>query len=482
MQSIGFGLALVWGLGGAAALANELECGQSLVEQALGVELPETNSLKFIEPMVPVQIIYQWNANNGYCGEASLISAGLANGQYMSQADARLACGAFMGKAADGSGPSLLQGGEMGASTINYNAQMLLENAGAGVSGDNDFGQGARCAANSGLDATTYPFETGYKTANIGESGVQDYLSWIKAEMIAGHQVTIGVLGNGGDDQQYDHIVTVVKIGTNHDVTDPRYYPDDVLYFDDHGLYSLQLDDDEVWDFTDNPAVPVGAGGDDTGCTPYLFAYTFDTIAKTREAANQTDAPAYSLIIPASEKIDVIAGNTAREGDGLVEIVGPHNYALSVRGPLDMADQTQKVSLEIVSSRSLDKGVWTQNPRDPIAGFNYESPYMSPTPDGCDDGECFTNTRPEPMQIELAATVHGLVVGQDYTLYEFAFPALDGSNTGRAAAIPAPVQDFELQASKAANVIQFTAKSNSVSLPAVQRMSNQIIMFRAVQN
>jgi hypothetical protein len=29
--------------------------------------------------------------------------------------------------------------------------------------------------------------------------------------MIAGHHVTIGVLGNGGDDQQYDHIVTVVK-------------------------------------------------------------------------------------------------------------------------------------------------------------------------------------------------------------------------------------------------------------------------------
>ena len=174
MQSIGFGVALVLVLSGAAALANELECGQGLLEKTLGAKLNETNSLQFIEPAVPAQIIYQWNANNGYCGEASLISAGLANGQYMSQADARLACGAFMGNASDGSGPSLLQGGEMGTNTINYNAQMLLEYADAGVSGANDFGQGPRCAANSGLDATTYPFETGYKTANIGESGVQD--------------------------------------------------------------------------------------------------------------------------------------------------------------------------------------------------------------------------------------------------------------------------------------------------------------------
>lgn len=480
MRTTGLGVALVWLLSVAAALADDPECGQGLVEQSLGADWYETNSLKFIEPAVPVQIVYQWNANNGYCGEASLISAGLANGQYMSQADARLACGAFMGKASVGKGASLLQGGELGATIVNYNAQMLLEYAGAGVSGENDFGQGARCAANSGLDAKAYPFETGYRTANIGEIGVQDYLSWIKAEMIAGHHVTIGVLSNGGDDQQYDHIVTVVKIGTNHDVTDPSYYPDDILYFDDHGQYPLQLDDDSEWEFVETPAVPVG--GDDDGCTPYVYAYPFGEIARTREDANMEDAPAYSLVIPASKPIDVIAGNTAPDGDGLVQIDGSHNYALSVHGPLDLADQAQKVSLEIVSSRTLENGVWTDNPHDPVAGFNYENPYISPTPNGCDDGECFTNTRPEPMQIALVATVHGLVVGQDYTLFEFSFPALDGSKTGHSAAIPVPVQDFGLQASEATNVIHFTAKSTSFSLPEVQRMSNEIIMFRAMQN
>ncbi len=32
---------------------------------------------------------YQWNANNGYCGETSFISAGLYYGQYCSQWKAR---------------------------------------------------------------------------------------------------------------------------------------------------------------------------------------------------------------------------------------------------------------------------------------------------------------------------------------------------------------------------------------------------------
>ena len=57
--------------------------------------------------------------------------------------------------------------------------------------------------------------------------------------LINGKQVTIGMMYYGGDDQSYDHIVTVLGVGTNHDITDPTYYDDDVLYIDDHGAYSL---------------------------------------------------------------------------------------------------------------------------------------------------------------------------------------------------------------------------------------------------
>jgi hypothetical protein len=34
-----------------------------------------------LTPRVPIQPFYQWQNNNGYCGEVSMIEAGLANGQ-----------------------------------------------------------------------------------------------------------------------------------------------------------------------------------------------------------------------------------------------------------------------------------------------------------------------------------------------------------------------------------------------------------------
>src|ERR1700730_7324230 len=39
---------------------------------------------------------YQWENDNGYCGEASMIQAGFNNGQWMSQYNARLVCGASL--------------------------------------------------------------------------------------------------------------------------------------------------------------------------------------------------------------------------------------------------------------------------------------------------------------------------------------------------------------------------------------------------
>ncbi len=39
--------------------------------------------------VLPIGPRFQWEENNGYCGETSLISAGLYYGQYGSQYDAR---------------------------------------------------------------------------------------------------------------------------------------------------------------------------------------------------------------------------------------------------------------------------------------------------------------------------------------------------------------------------------------------------------
>ena len=91
----------------------------------------------------------------------------------------------------------------------------------------------------------------------------------VKQRVIAGDTVAIAVLNNGGNDPQYDHEVTVSKIGTNHSPTDSTYYDDDVLYFEDHGNGGASFND----------------------------GYTFSSLAQTRRSANSSNANIYSILI-----------------------------------------------------------------------------------------------------------------------------------------------------------------------------------------
>ena len=266
----------------AAAYAAEPDCSQTLVD---GTTPPPTTS--FIYPRQPVAPFYQWENNDGYCGEVSLMQAGLSNGQWMSQFNARLVCGT-----------GLSQSGPNGACSAHYgqvdnNAQLLIEDPGAGVTGPNVYADAAMCMANSRLNGTTF----NYSIQTTGLAGYRQYMSWVKQEVIAGHQVTIALLIKGGSDSQYDHEVAVVKIGTNHSPVDPSYYPDDVIYFDDHGAYTLSGSR-----FTSNPAIPPGAGSDAKGCTPYVYGYTFGSLANTRAGANRNGAQGYSIVIPGTRR------------------------------------------------------------------------------------------------------------------------------------------------------------------------------------
>ena len=98
--------------------------------------------------------------------------------------------------------------------------------------------------------------------------------------------------------------------------------------FDDHGSYNL--DGDTPADI--NPAIPLGAGRDNTRCTPYIFGYTFDSLARTREEANRNSAQAYSIIVPGVFPTDTINGGDGE--DSYVTITG-HNYGFSVSGAID---------------------------------------------------------------------------------------------------------------------------------------------------
>ncbi len=428
--------------------AAESNCTQKLVD---GTEPPAT--ISYIYPRVAVQPFYQWESNDGYCGEVSMMEAGMNNGQWMSQYNTRLICGTGLSQ----SGPNGACANHSGQ--VNYNAQLLIENPGTGVSGSNTYANAALCVANSRLNGSTFD----YTAQSTGLAGYQQYMSWVKREVIAGHQVTLAVLINGGSDPQYDHEVAVMKIGTNHSPTDATYYADDVIYFDDHGAYTLR-----GGQFADYPSIPPGAGTESPGCTPFIYGYTFGSLANTRAGANRKNAQAYSIIIPGATTIHTGTGGS---GYDTVPILGPHNYSFSVAGPEDPTNETLPVALAI-SAPTVTNGV--TNPLDPIAGYNYENPEIGKSV----FGESCTNRQPAAMtSFTLQATVSGLTAGAAYNLYEYEFSSVQG--TGTSAALKVPTDNFNANAAMASHVTNFTATSTTF-ITTVTTTSGKIVVFRAV--
>jgi hypothetical protein len=418
--------------------AAESNCTQNRVD---GTVIPTTAS--YIYPYAaPKSVVpfYQWENDNGYCGEVSMIQSGLNNGQWMSQFNARLVCGTGLSQ----SGPGTWCSGHK--NLPDYNAQLLIEDPNTGVSGPNPYANAAACLANSRLSGKTYPYSTGLHNANQGVSGYQDFLSWVKSEVIAGHQVAIGVLVKSGTDPQYDHEVSVIKIGTNHGVADPTYYDDDVLYFDDHGGYTL-----------------------------YIFGYTFGSLPQTRAGANASSAQAYSIIIPG---VYPTYTSTGEDGYlGTTPITG-HNYGFSVSTAVDNSvggPYLMPVQLTIPSATYTNS---VANPQDPVAGWQYENSTIGTSVQGT---SC-TNTPPQywMVPLRLQVTVSGLMVGVTYNLYEYDLSGFNGSPMGSAAALAIPTSNFNQNSSMATHVTTFTANGTTYLQPVVMRTSNQIIVFRAV--
>jgi hypothetical protein len=434
---------------GPAEAADAAVCNQSIVDQTLPATAART-----IEPSRPVTPFFQWENDDGYCGETGLIQAGLGLGQWTSQFNARLLCGAG-GNGEDAPvGTPLLQSGPDGycaahAGVPDYNAQLLLEaNAAANA---------ATCAANMRLATTSYPAGEN----NVGMAGYQDYMAWVKAETIAGSVVSVAVLDRAGTDSQYDHIVTVLRVETNHDVTDATYYDDDVLVFDDHGAYSY-----ENGILTGDRALPPGTGGDTGGCTPYVYAYRFGSLPATRAEANLASAQGYTILIPG---VAASPTHTGGDGTGFGPTVTGHNYGVAVTGVL-ATDPTLPVSLRIVKTTANGAA----NPDAPVAGYDYEDPMVGAAGDGLD---C-TNAPPSAwMSMTFDATVSGLTRGQAYVLYEYDTASITG--VGSAAALDVPLASFNGGAGKAAYATPFTA-TGPTYVATLTRPSSTTFVLRAV--
>jgi hypothetical protein len=182
----------------------------------------------------------QWENNNGYCGEVSMISAGLYYGQYLSQYDVRA-------NASSGASQSLV------------NSQLLL--------GLND-------------DIAAKGLRLKYERKSSASSS--SFYAWVKNHVSLGHPVIIGVFNNEnilyGDsnlnhgDNEYDHIVPVIGFGSNHPFGN-TYYLDDVIIFSDNGMYTPQ-----------NSEPPA-----------YYYSLEIQKFLANRQTANASNGNIYSL-------------------------------------------------------------------------------------------------------------------------------------------------------------------------------------------
>jgi hypothetical protein len=419
-------------------------CDQTLIPYPL-----PPGTAKQIVPTVPIQPFYQWENNDGYCGEVAVMQAGLNSGQWIDQFNTRLLCGAYI--AGGATEQPALQAGPADYCSKNQQApykyaQLLFDPCGATGCAD----------ANTCLSNARLAHESYVTAANQGGStALQAYLSWVKQKVIDGAWVTVGVLWANGCDDEYDHIVSVTRIGTNHDPTDATYYPDDVLYFDDHGLYTF-----ENGVLSGNTAIPPGAGTDPHGCTPYVFSDTFANLSLGR-----THMPKNSSCSSSGA-----AGGTQPYAFATPVAGGASNYAFAVTGPVDGDHSTLPVVMRIVGSTTGG----APNPADPRAGYNYETPFIGTSTEG---SSCTDDPPTSWMQITAQVTVSGLTAGTAYNLYEYDFASVSG--VGSAAALAVPTSGFNANASTATHATPFKPTGSSFT-ETVTFASNQVVVFRAV--
>jgi hypothetical protein len=218
---------------------------------------------------------YQWNHNYGYCGEVSMLSAGLYYGQYISQYNARAAAS--------------------NAPQNEARSQLLL--------GVNDM----RAARHMHLAAIGW-------TDPSRDNGDR-FLVWVKEHVVLGQPVAIGIDMNEfrfyhkrnpwAGSPQYDHIVPVIGIRSGELEDKQTYLPDDDILFSDNGEWgSLHH-------------------------ARYFFAYRFKDFLKTRREANAPNGPIYSLASKARDFGVAITGVTDEDHETVpVRVTTNLNYEL----------------------------------------------------------------------------------------------------------------------------------------------------------
>lgn len=72
----------------------------------------------------------------------------------------------------------------------------------------------------------------------VDQDTVKNFIPWMKKHVVNGRPVVLGVQDflAGSEDTDFDHIVIVIGWGSNNDFSDTKYFADDEIVFSDHGL------------------------------------------------------------------------------------------------------------------------------------------------------------------------------------------------------------------------------------------------------
>jgi len=152
-----------------------------------------------LDTITGLPIRRQWDSNWGYCGETSLIAAGMSLGQYASQFTVR-------------------QLASPGLEQTEQESQLLL-----GVNDQN-------AATRMHLAASVYS----PSSAPQGTQRKNRFIAWISDRLQAGSRVILGVYIRGEHDTEYDHILPALDVQTSSSGSNRNDQSSDRLVFTDN--------------------------------------------------------------------------------------------------------------------------------------------------------------------------------------------------------------------------------------------------------
>ncbi|MFM8520274.1 MAG: calcium-binding protein, partial [Solirubrobacterales bacterium] len=351
----------------------------------------------------PVSARLQWDANFGYCGETSVIAAGMSFGQYTSQWTARSLAN-----------PGVLQ---------TKSASQLVPSWPSDTSGKllppPATGQDWQTAAEAmSLDVEGFDTYSQLKSAR-GFAATNAFLAWVKTKMVAQERVIIGVMNNtnileesGDGDAVFDHVVPVLQIGSEQPFapagSQQTYYGSDTITIGDNGLYTPYLLGNPVVVKTRYTKSNFSAGNTaPNALNSTFYTNTFDYIQDDRGGANTSSSACGICTSPSncnaacSPDVYSVYDNTYWSEKPKLFPANLGNYGFAISGVTDPQGETVPVSLTTSTLANQPLNNEGVNPGDSNQNFTGPAPGKPAV---------------QPSAFQLKATVGPLTPGVSYNL------------------------------------------------------------------